>query len=151
MSDVPSSRVSGRDETPATRDPGWYPTGDVSGGLRWWDGSKWTVHSSRKLVGMAPRSARRVRTVLALGVSVLLASVLFAWLGGSSMERECRRTSPHDVNRCLSDSSMGVEMIGLVGFAAGSTLLVIGIRGARRRRRAALRQPHHEPDPETTT
>lgn len=63
--------------------PGWYKDTEVSGGLRWWDGERWSEHRAPIVPAVEPRPPTKRRVWVIVGALVLVA-VLAAVVAGRS-------------------------------------------------------------------
>jgi hypothetical protein len=104
-----------------------------------WDGTEWKVGplAKKSPTPKKPPARGRVAIYLVIAALSLVLTVTFGVWGYAEMESDCRRDYPNmDVDRCVADASMGVDMIGSIGFTVFVVFLVLGIGGVRRRRRA---------------
>jgi hypothetical protein len=88
--------------------PGWYPAGDASGTLRWWDGRQWTNHVASPTPGTPPRRSR-TRSALLISLSVLAAiavmfgsMLLYAFASGEA--HDARSLDDEDIRSTASAS-----------------------------------------------
>ena len=65
-------------QTPEPAPPGWYP---AEGGLRWWDGNRWTEHvQPTPAYGSGPVGGPPGRTVVVSDAHVSVTEVTIAWI-----------------------------------------------------------------------
>jgi hypothetical protein len=88
--------------------PGWYPAGDASGTLRWWDGRQWTNHVAGPIPETPPRRSR-TRSALLISLSVLAAvavmfgsMLLYAFASGEA--HDARSLDDEDIRSTASAS-----------------------------------------------
>ena len=144
---VGSSPTSGT--PPAVRKRGWYPVPGTGDDWCWWTGSQWEDARAPRRHRPRRPTRRRIRTLLALGAVLLVASITFIWLGYASVGQSCRaqvaRGTSRTVDSCVADASAGVDFLALLGFASAVTCLTLAWRTARRRRSARRAHLHLVP------
>ncbi|WP_370250631.1 DUF4328 domain-containing protein [Nocardioides sp.] len=109
---------------------GWYPDPAGSGGVRFWDGARWTVDVAMPHGAVAPTPAAgwfvptttvgRIATAAAAGVAALQVGVAVASAAVVGAERERGALAADDGVVLLRDDLVGLAVLALVaGYVTG--------------------------------